>query len=395
MNKENKNLSIGVFFGSRSPEHDVSIITGQLIIAELKKIGYNVVPIYLSKKGNWHIGQEFGSLKFFTNPEKDRELEKMSSWQLELTAGSRKMNFKSNDLISKRYSIDLAFPAIHGANGEDGTIQGLFELINIPYVGCDVLSSALSMDKTATKLIYQSEQIPTTKFIYFNRSQWENDNVEFRKKIMDLNWPVFVKPARLGSSIGITKVKTKEDLENACEVALHFDEKVIVEESVENMADVTCAVIGNETPIPSLLQEAIFTGDHFSYETKYLDDGGAQLGNAKESLAIPANISAEKTKEIQALAVRIYRIFGCSGIARIDFLFEKTTQKVFANEINTLPGTLYHHLWKKSGVEIAELLEKLIEFAFQRSEAKNKATSVFDSDLMKFANSMKLKIDSK
>lgn len=396
MNKENKNLNIGVFFGSKSPEHDVSIITGQLIISELKKNGYNVVPIYLSKKGDWHIGRELGSLKFFTNPEKEKELEKMSSWQLVLNAGSGKMIFKSDDLISRKYVIDLAFPAIHGANGEDGTIQGVFELLNVPYVGCDVLSSALSMDKIVTKLVYQSEQIPTAKFIYFNRTQWEDNNAELRNRIInELKWPVFVKPARLGSSIGITKVKVSEDLENACEVALHFDEKVIVEESVENMADVTCAVIGNETPFPSLLQEAVFSGDHFSYETKYLDDGGAQLGNATDSLVIPANVSPEKTKEIQDLAVKIYKIFGCSGIARIDFLFEKSTQKVFANEINTLPGTLYHHLWKKSGVEIGELLEKLIEFALQKKEIKNKATSAFDSDLLKFANSMKLKIDEK
>jgi D-alanine-D-alanine ligase len=391
----NKNLNVGVFFGSRSPEHDVSIITGQLIISELKKLGYGVTPVYLSKQGNWFIDDKLGSLKFFTNLEKENELKKLNSWQLELSASSGKMTFRNNSLISKKITIDVAFPAFHGVNGEDGTIQGLFELTNIPYVGCDVLSSALAMDKVVTKMIYRSEGILTSEFIYFNRTDWKNDKTETIKKINNLKWPVFIKPARLGSSIGITKVKDQADLENACEVALHFDDKVIVEESVENMADITCAVIGNEIAIHSLIQEAVFSGDHFNYEDKYLEDGGAQLGNAKNSLVIPANLTDDKTKETQDLAVKIYKIFGCSGIARIDFLYEKETQKIFANEINTLPGTLYHHLWKKSGIEIGELLEKLIKFASEKNESKKKITSVFNSDLLKFANSMKLKIDKK
>ncbi|EKD58962.1 MAG: D-alanine-D-alanine ligase, partial [uncultured bacterium] len=332
MSAMKKNINVGVFFGSRSPEHDVSIITGQLIISELKKIGYEVTPVYLSKEGKWYINPKLGTLKFFTNPEKENELKKLNSWQLELSASSGKMTFKSDGLIQKKVMIDLAFPAFHGANGEDGTIQGLFELINVPYVGCDVLSSALSMDKAATKLIYRSEGIQTTNFLYFNRADWDVKRDDLMSSVNDLRWPVFVKPARLGSSIGITKVKDKNELKNACEVALHYDDKVIIEESVENMSDITCAVIGNENRIPSLVQEAVFSGDHFNYEDKYLEDGGAQLGNAKNSLVIPANISDEKTKEVQELAVKIYKIFGCSGIARIDFLYEKFTQKVFANE---------------------------------------------------------------
>lgn len=385
-------MNIGVFFGSRSPEHDVSIITGQLIISELKKLGYNVVPVYLNKDGEWFADERLGSLKFFTNPQKDVELKEMKPCKLELAAKGR-MVFKKEGMFSQEVVIDIAFPAFHGTNGEDGTIQGLFELMSIPYVGCDVLSSALAMDKAATKMMYRSEGIPTAKFMHFSFHEWEKGKSAVLAEIDKLIWPIFVKPARLGSSIGITKVKNRDELENACEIALHYDDKVIVEESVENMSDITCAVLGNDDPVASLVQEAVFSGDHFNYEDKYLENGGAQLGNAQSSLVIPADLSAEKTKEVQDMAVAIFKLCGCSGIARIDFLYNKETQAVYANEINTMPGTLYHHLWKKSGIEIGELLEKLIAFAQEKQEIKNKITLTFQSDLLKFANSVKLKID--
>lgn len=397
MNKRNNKLNIGVFFGSRSPEHDVSIITGQLIISELKKLGYMVTPIYLSQAGNWYIDEKLGSLKFFTSNEKLNELKKMHSWQLELVANSGKMTFGRSALLGKgkKISIDVAFPAFHGANGEDGTVQGIFELLNVPYVGCDVLSSALAMDKAITKMIYRSEGILTTNYFYFNQSEWEKNKNKIIDKAHNLKWPVFVKPARLGSSVGIAKVKEQADLENACEVALHYDEKVVIEESVENMSDITCAVLGNDDPIPSLVQEAIFSGEHFSYEDKYLENGGAQLGNAQDRIIIPARLADARTKEVQALAVSIFKIFGCSGTARIDFLYDKQLDRIYANEINTLPGTLYHHLWEKSGIKISELLRKLIIFSLDRYEMKKKTTYFFDSDILKFANSVKLKISRK
>jgi D-alanine-D-alanine ligase len=204
-----------------------------------------------------------------------------------------------------------------------------------------------------------------------------------------------VKPARLGSSIGMQKVREQEDLEDACEVALHYDTRILVEESVENMADVTCAVLGNEDPTPSLLQESVFEGEHFSYEAKYLEDGGAQLGNAEKNIIIPARLDEKMTKEIRDLAVRIFKLFDGAGTARVDFLYDKKNNKAYANEINTMPGTLYHHLWKASGIEIGELLKKLIGLAQKRHKEKNEVTVEFQTDILKHANSIKLQIGKK
>jgi D-alanine-D-alanine ligase len=392
----NNNLKIGVFFGGKSPEHDVSIITGQLIISELKKMGREVMPVYLDKKGGWFIGKELGRLKFFNSAATDEELKKFSGYRMDLKESEKKMVFKKKGIFSKKVEIELAFPAFHGANGEDGTIQGMFEMFNIPYVGCDVPSSAIAMDKVLTKLFYQSKNIATTKFIYFTQKDWrENKDVILLKIKNDLNWPIFIKPARLGSSIGMAKVKNYEELEFACEVALHYDNKILAEESIEDLADITCAAIGNDKPKPSLIQEVVFSGDHFSYEDKYLEDGGAQLGNAQNNIIIPARLDEKTTKEVQNLAVKIFKMFGCSGIARIDFLYDKKSKIIYANEINPLPGTLYHHLWKKSGLGLDELVENLIQFALEKHKEKNELTYTFDSDILKQAKGIKLKLENK
>jgi len=389
-----KKNNIGVFFGGKSPEHDVSIITGQLIISELKKLGYNVEPIYLSKEGEWFLGEKMGTLETFCDLNKKEErLKNAGNYFLDLAKIKNKMVFRKKGLLGKEVVIDLAFPAFHGMNGEDGTIQGTFEMFNIPYVGCDLPSSAIAMDKALTKLIYKSEEIPTTKFIYFNDHDWNKNREKILTKVRkELNLPIFIKPARLGSSIGMSKIGKLEELESACEVALHYDSKIVIEEGVENLADITCAVLGNENPQPSLIQESLFSDKLFSFESKYLDDGGAQLGNATGNIIIPAKLSEEVTEKIQKMAVKIFKVLGCSGIARADFLYDRKNDFIYANEVNPLPGTLYHHLWKKSGIEIGELLEKLIWLAKEKHQAKNKISHSFNSEILKQANSTKLQI---
>ncbi len=389
-------LKIGVFFGGKSPEHDVSIITGQLIMSELGKMGYDFMPIYIDKEGGWFIGEELGKLKFFNDANKEEKLKKLGGWYFDLAESKGKLVFKKKGLSSKKIKVDVAFPAFHGANGEDGTIQGMFEIFNIPYVGCDVPSSAMAMDKALTKLFYKSKGIATTEFIYFTNNDWLQNKELILDKIKDtLNWPIFIKPAKLGSSIGMAKVKKYEDLEFACEVALHYDNKILAEESVEDLADITCAVMGNDKPTPSLIQESVFKGEHFSYEDKYIEDGGAQLGNAQNNLVIPANLDANTTKEAQDLSVKIFKIFGCSGIARIDLLYDKKAKIIYANEINPIPGILYYHLWKKSGVELDELLKNLIQLAIEKHKEKNKITHTFKSDILEQTKGMKLKLENK
>ncbi|EKE14966.1 MAG: D-alanine-D-alanine ligase [uncultured bacterium] len=382
--------TIGVFFGSRSPEHDVSILTGQLIISGLKKCGYNVIPVYIDKKGKWYSDARLSSMKFFTQNPTDLD-KKLESFNIDFNKSSGKI-VKQSGFLKSNVIFDIAFPAFHGQNGEDGTFQGLCEMLNVPYVGCDVTSSALTMDKVLTKMIYRANNIPTVDFIHFNLNEWRVDKKNIIQQIKSLNWPVIIKPARLGSSIGISKAKNQKELEFGIEVALHYDEKVIVEKAIENLMDVTCCVIGNNDPIPSLLQESVFESGFFSYEEKYLKGGGAQTGNATQNIIIPARLDKKTTYEIQDAAIKAYKVIGCSGIARVDFLYDKKAMKWFVNEINTLPGTLYHHLWKKSGIPFEKLLEKLIGFAEEKYQKKKQITYTFNSNILTQASSTKLSL---
>lgn len=387
-------MTIAVLFGSRSPEHDVSIITGTLIIKGLKKLGHTVLPVYIDKNGEWYISEKLGELDFFKSPNFNSELKSLKEYKLILNKHPNKLVFSKSALFKQEeIVVDLVFPAFHGQNGEDGSIQGMLEFFNVAYVGCGVLSSSITIDKIWTKLLYQRFNIPTTKFIHFTKHLWLTNNVKIVDDVKsNFAWPVFVKPARLGSSIGIAKVKSEEELENAIEVALHYDEKVIVEESVEDLMDITVAVKGAVNPIASLIQESDFSTDFFSYDDKYLKEGGAQTGNAEKRIIIPARLDEKITEEIRKTAVEIYKIFECSGIARIDFLYNKTFKKYYANEINTLPGTLYHHLWKASGVSFEELLTELIDVALESYKKKNSYTYTFKSEILSKAGTAKGKL---
>lgn len=389
------NKTIGVFFGSGSPEHDVSIITAQLIIAGLKGLNYPVVPVYITKTGQWMIGEELGSMKLFTDPSFAKATEgkpSYSQYYLDLEESVGKMVFKKKGILGKSVTVDLAFPALHGSFGEDGSLQGMFEMLRVPYVGCDVPSSAIAMDKAITKIIMKDAGVPTTKFVSFSKKEYSENKESLNLSILkSLNFPLFIKPVHLGSSIGIGKAKDEKELEQKIEVAFYYDSKVLVEECVENLMDVTCCIIGNENPTASVLQESVFNAELFNFEEKYLKDGGAQTGKAQNSLVIPARLDEQTTKAIQETAKEVYKALGCSGIARVDFLFDKQTKQFFANEVNPLPGTLYHHLWKASGLELNHLLEKLIEFADEKHKQKREVNYTFNSSILTQLNSKKLK----
>ncbi|MFH1610543.1 MAG: D-alanine--D-alanine ligase family protein [Patescibacteria group bacterium] len=386
--------TIAVFFGGRSPEHDVSIITGQLVISGLKKLGHQVVPVYITKEGIWHSDECLGSLLFFKRENISEEIKKLQRVVLDFDVLSKNLILMTKTIWGKKkIDIDIAFPAFHGLNGEDGTIQGLFELANIPYVGCGVASSALTMDKVLTKLFFKSINISTVDFLSFFNYEWLKNKENILKNVEEkLNWPLIVKPAKLGSSIGISRAENKKDLISAIEVALHYDNKILVENFIENSMDLTCAVLGrkNNNRI-SLVQESLFQDKLFSYEDKYLNDGGTQTGEAIDNIIIPAKISKESTDKIQNLSQEIYTKLNCEGIARVDFLYDKKEEKVYAIEINTMPGTLYHHLWQKSGIELDELLTILLDNAESRQKEKDSLSHVFNSKILNQITSTKLK----
>lgn len=386
--------NIGVFFGSRNTEHDISVITASMIISGLRGIDLNPIPVYIDKDGKWLVGEELGSLRHFTDPDdKTLQNKKFAEYYLDLENSVGRILLRKKGLTGKTIEIELAFPALHGAYGEDGTIQGLFEMFDIPYVGCDVPSSAIAMDKAFTKQFYIANNFPTTKFVVFNKTDWENDSKTIVKQIQELHWPVFVKPVHGGSSIGISKIKDKlsKDLVNKIDVAFYYDDKVLVEEGVENLMDVTCCVIGNEEPTASKLQESVFSTDLFDFEEKYLKDGGGQLGNSEKAIQIPARLDDKTTLDIQEMSKHIYKSLGCKGIARIDYLYDKKAKELYANEINPLPGTLYHHLWKESGLGLPELLQKLINYAVENHTNKKKLSHTFKSSVLTSLNSEKLK----
>lgn len=381
-------INIGVFFGSRSPEHDVSIITSRMIIEVLKKNDkYNVVPVYLDKKGRWFISSSLGDVKFFRKPEFEKELDKMDDFLLDLDAskGFLKFQQKRKKLFSRSNSIiiDVAFPAFHGSFGEDGTIQGLFEILNVPYAGCGVLASALAMDKIMSRKIFEKENFLIVKNIWFHKNEFERKKKEeiFKEIEQKLFYPLFVKPNKLGSSIGISRVNNQKELDFAIEVVFQFDDKVIIEEAVQNLMEVNCAVIGNDDLIVSLPEQPLYKKDFQTFEEKYLTKGGTIKKGAKKNI-IPAPLPKEKSEEIQNLSKKAYRALGCSGISRVDFLIDAKTMNIYINELNTLPGTLQFHLWEASGISREDLVNKLIDYGLERFNNNKKFIYAFGSNLL-------------
>ncbi len=391
--KDLQNKTIGVFFGGQNPEHEISIITGEFVIAELRKMGLKVIAVYIDKNGIWYSNKKISELKFF---QKDyaKKLENLSSCYLDLTLSRNKLVLHCNKFLSrKKIDIDFVFPTFHGLYGEDGTIQGLTEFFHVPYAGCGVYASSVSIDKGLTKKLLSSLNIPTTDFIISYRHEFtSNDDSLIFKIKRKLTFPVFVKPARAGSSIGITKVKNADELKVALALAFHYDTKIIVENSVENIVDLTCAVLSDGSKIvTSDVQESVFgSSDLFDYSMKYLEDGGAQTGNAESNLIIPANISNKHTEKIKEYSKHIFKEIDASGTIRVDFLLNKKTGELYANEINTLPGTLYHHLWEKTGYQINEVLEKMLLQGYARWRESKEIHKDFKTDVLNNANQLKL-----
>lgn len=389
--------TIGVFFGSKSPEHDVSIITATRVIQALRAIGFSVVPVYVSKDGSLYLGPDtddpeekaLSSIEYFRD-DRGAKLAKLPEYRLRTQHLENGLSFRAETTFTTTtVDIDIAFPCFHGPHGEDGALHGMFRLANVPTVGCSQAASTVAMDKALTKLLYQQFDIPTTEFIYFTDNEWE----DFQEKILeDLKYfslPLFVKPARAGSSIGITRVNDEENLKEAIDSAFAYDDKVVVEEGVEDVADLTVALAGNHNPDVSQVQESRFDDDFFSYEDKYIEDGGAQIGGADKQVIIPADIDEDKRERVRQLAVEIFANFELSGIARVDFLFDRETRELFANEINTLPGTLYKHLWEESGKSFSQLLRQLIRSAKQTHQEQDELTYTFDSAILEHAQGSK------
>ncbi|MCL4358148.1 D-alanine--D-alanine ligase [Patescibacteria group bacterium] len=366
-------LAVAVIFGSRSTEHDVSIITAiSSVIKPLELSGrYNVYPVYIDKQGRWFSDPMLSSIDLYTKGNLDQLLSRLKPLQLNMN-GSFELVWSG--LRPKSVKIDVAFPATHGTHGEDGELMGLLEMANVAYVGCDLPSSAIAMDKALCKTIALSEGILTPKYVWFYPRDFNRDNDAILSQLSALKYPLFVKPVHLGSSIAIARVINPKELINAIEVAAHYDDKVLVEEAVNNLIEVTVPIIGNDKLRPAFVEQPLFKSqDFFDFNSKYLH-GGKKTGGSKNGSQgyskLPADLPPKLYREAEAIALAVYKVIGCSGIARVDLLIDSKTKKVYFNEVNPLPGSLYAHNWRAKGLSNVKLVDELINLALERSRSK-------------------------
>jgi D-alanine-D-alanine ligase len=393
-----KKLRVGILFGGRSGEHEISLLSAASVFDAIDKKKFEVVPIGITKQGHWVTAADAHNLltgkaagesaragapwragdpestpgaavlaageAVIVPPEPQRRGQSLTPFQTEA------LTRRSTD---RAINVDIIFPVLHGTFGEDGTIQGLLELADLPYVGAGVLGSAAGMDKDVMKSLFRAAGLPTVKHVTLLRSEWSENPKKVQRTVENkLKYPVFVKPANLGSSVGISKAHDRKELGPAIEEAAKFDRKIVVEQGVggrrRKAREIECSVLGNDKPQASLPGEIVPSKEFYDYTAKYLDEGS--------QLYIPAKITREETKRVQELAVSAFRAVDCAGLARVDFLMDPVTRKIYLNEINTMPGftsiSMYPKMWAATGISYPNLIERLIELGMERHADKKK-----------------------
>ncbi len=378
-------IIVGVIFGGRSVEHEVSIVTAQQIIENIDKNKYEVIPIYISKTGEWFSGPQLMGMEGFSDLNK--LLAGLSRVLLQPDKDGNHLLYlpKRQGLFSRprQARLDVAFPALHGTYGEDGCLQGLLELAGLPYVGAAVLGSAVGMDKIVMKAILRDGGVPVVDYVWLNHYEWEDNPQTIIERVeKQLSYPLIVKPANLGSSIGITYAKDQDGLKYAIDVASHYDRRIIVEQGLTDFMEINCSVMGNQQEIKtSLCEQPLSWQEFLSYEEKYLSQGSKQ-GMAGATRKLPAPISDDMTRKIQDLAQNTFSLLDCRGIARIDFLLDKGENHAYVNEINTMPGSISYYLWEPLGIDFSELTDRLIELALDAHKQRAKYIYSYDTNLL-------------
>lgn len=354
---------VGLVYGGKSGEHEVSLSTAFAVTKEFDYSKYEIKPFYITKQGQWIAGATM------SEPPKHQEelrIQKQSSVGNGTTHAALFSIFAAIDGVKHDEKIDVMFPLLHGTFGEDGTIQGLFEMANIPYVGAGVLASSVGMDKVFMKKAFADAGLPQCVFRYVTRSQWSKQQEFYVMECeVALGYPCFVKPANLGSSVGVSKANNREQLIAAIEYAFRFDRKVIIEEFIDGR-EIEVAVLGNDEPKASIAGEIISSNDFYDYKAKYID--------GKSTMAIPAPLDEQQMNEVREMSIRAFQAIEGTGLSRVDFFLERSTGKWFINEVNTLPGftpfSMYPLLWRETGLPYKELLDELIALAIERHTAK-------------------------
>ncbi len=368
-----KKLRVGLVFGGRSGEHEVSLASAQSVMANLDSNKYEVVPIAITRSGSWLLGTASAQLNSPASHDQTSAdvAPAQETTSVTLTGDPnvrRLIPINSGETLHDNGALDVILPVLHGTYGEDGALQGLLEMADVPYVGCGVLGSALGMDKEKMKMIFQTIGLPIVDYLVYRRNEWERspdsilDSIEAR-----LGYPCFVKPVNLGSSVGINKAHNREELDHALRVAAEYDRKIIIEHGIE-CRELECAVLGNDEPLASVVGEVIASNEFYDYKAKYLDN--------KSQVIIPAGIPQAIAEEVRRQSIQAFLALDLSGLSRVDFFLEKSSGQVYINEVNTLPGftqiSMYPKLWEASGIPYAELLDRLIELAIERHQDRQR-----------------------
>ena len=366
-------LKVGIIFGGRSGEHEVSFCSASSIIKAIDKDKYTVVPIGITKEGRW-ISPQDSELALQSGKIEGKNTVIL----LNDSSGKALVHIDNHQRLDKSSALeklDVIFPVLHGPYGEDGTVQGLLELATIPYVGAGVAASAISMDKDLMKIIFQQKNLPILKWMTVKRKEWQKDKEKILSLIQNgFGYPLFVKPTNLGSSVGITKVHKKEELEKAIDLASSYDRKILIEKGLEEVREIECGVLGNDEPRASVVGEVKPAGEFYDYDSKYIDK--------ETQLIIPADLPDEVSQEVQRIALRAFKAVDAAGMARVDFFVSKKENKIYLSEINIIPGftstSMYPRLWKASGIPYPELIDRLIQLALERHQDKKQNKISYD-----------------
>ena len=389
-------LTIGVIFGGRSVEHEVSIITGIQVSAVLDLLGYNLIPIYVAKNCKWYTGEKLKDIHSYKNVEK--LLAKCEEVIPIVNDNSRSIVSKSSFNFfrsANQKKIDMMFPVIHGSYGEDGTLQGLLEIMNIPYVGCNVISSSICMDKDMFKKMLKSSSIPSLDYRAFLIDQWiNNSNMVIDTIEKNIGYPCIIKPSRLGSSIGITKAVDIKTLRKAIDTAFSFDTKIIIEPYIANFREINCSLIGNHNDISiSVFEEPVrHNSNILDYSDKYVNEESFK-GMAASKRKIPLdNIPKDIKEYMEKIAKQCFSFLECTGLVRLDFIVKTpiAIESIYVNEINTIPGSLSFYLWEHTGKSSGDVVRELIDIAYENYRQKNNVTFSLDTNLLSNPSSIKL-----
>jgi D-alanine-D-alanine ligase len=384
--------TVAVIFGGRSTEHDVSIITALSSVIKPLELTreYQIEPVYIARDGAWYWDAKLKDIQLFTSGKIDDFLRRTRPASVQFDGGMTLT--RPGGVAGRRQHIDVVFPAMHGTYGEDGALMGVLEMAGVPYVGCGVAASAIAMDKVLAKQLAVGCGIATAKFLAYTKTELERDAASIIKDIKQaLHYPLFVKPAHLGSSIGISRVVRETELKNALEVAAHYDNSVIVEEAVQNLIEVTLPIMGPaDAPRPALLEQPLTKPeDFFDFDTKYMHGGkkGGKKGGGKSGAQgysqLPADLPADLYAAAEATGCAVYKALGCFGLARVDMLIDSKAGQVYFNEVNPLPGSLYAHNWRAAGVSSVDLVRQLITYAEDRFQATTQLTTSFETSYLK------------